>query len=98
MGRGGNRHAAVGGGAGIGREQTQTRISPRQRHGTSVLARMRYWRVGELEKEFPDRVFSDRAGVVRTLQAGLPRLPADTDRVRSSGAGPGIIRLALNAH
>src|SRR5208337_2606216 len=35
------------------------------------------------EKEFPNRVFSDMAGVVRTLEAGLPRLAADRARVRS---------------
>ena len=35
------------------------------------------------EQEFPNRVFSDMAGVVRTLEAGLPRLAADRERVRS---------------
>jgi len=34
-------------------------------------------------KEFPNRVFSDMAGVVRTLETGLHRLAADRDRVRS---------------
>ncbi len=49
------------------------------------------------EKEFPNRVFSDRAGVVRTLETGLPRLAADRDRVRSICAWPWIVRLTLNA-
>jgi hypothetical protein len=34
------------------------------------------------EKEFPNRVFSDMAGVVRTLENDLPRLASDRDRVR----------------
>lgn len=50
------------------------------------------------EKEFPNRVFSDMAGVVRTLEAGLPRLAADQDRVRSICAWPWIVSLILNAH
>ena len=50
------------------------------------------------EKEFPNRVFSDMSGVVRTLEAGLPRLASDRDRVRSICAGPWIIRLTLNAN
>jgi hypothetical protein len=49
------------------------------------------------EKEFPNRVFSDMAGVVRTLEAGLPRLAADRDRVRSICAWPWIVSLNLNA-
>ena len=35
------------------------------------------------EKEFPKRVFSDMAGVVRTLETGLPRLASERERVRS---------------
>ena len=50
------------------------------------------------EKEFPNRVFSDMAGVVRTLEAGLPRLAADRDRVRSICAWPWIGSLTLNAN
>jgi len=50
------------------------------------------------EKEFPNRVFSDMAGVVRTLETGLPRLAADRDRVRSICAWPWIVSLNLNAH
>ena len=49
------------------------------------------------EKEFPNRVFSDMAGVVRTLETGLPRLAADRDRVRSICAWPWIVSLNLNA-
>jgi hypothetical protein len=50
------------------------------------------------EKEFPNRVFSDMAGVVRTLEAGLPRLAVDRDRVRSICAWPWIVSLILNAN
>ena len=50
------------------------------------------------EKEFPNRVFSDRAAVARTLEAGLPRLASDRDRVRSICAWPWIVSLRLNAN
>lgn len=50
------------------------------------------------EKEFPNRVFSDMAGVVRTLETGLPRLASDRDRVRSICAWPWIISLNLKAN
>ncbi len=44
------------------------------------------------EKEFPNRVCSDMAGVVRTLEAGRPRLASDHDRGRSICAWPWIAR------
>lgn len=50
------------------------------------------------EKEFPNRVFSDLSGVIRTLEAGLPRLASDRDRVRSICAWPWIVSLILNAN
>jgi len=50
------------------------------------------------EKEFPNRVFADMAGVLRQLEQGLPRLPADTDRVRSITAWPWIVNLCLKAN
>jgi hypothetical protein len=50
------------------------------------------------EKEFPNRVFSNMAGVVRTLETGLPRLASDPDRVRSICAWPWMVRLNLKAH
>ena len=50
------------------------------------------------EKEFPNRVFSDMTGVMHTLEAGLPRLAADRDRVQSICAWPWIVSLTLNAH
>ena len=50
------------------------------------------------EKAFPNRVFSDMSGVVRTVAAGLPRLASDRERVRSSCAWPWIVRLTLNAN
>jgi hypothetical protein len=49
------------------------------------------------EKEFPNRVFADMAGVIRQLEAGLPRLAADHDALRSLTAWPWIITLNLNA-
>jgi len=50
------------------------------------------------EKEFPNRVFADMSGVVRTLEAGLPRLAADVDRVRSLCAWRWIVGLNLKAN
>ena len=50
------------------------------------------------EKEFPNRVFSDMSGVVRTLKTGLPRLAADKARVRSICAWPWIVSLNLTAN
>jgi hypothetical protein len=50
------------------------------------------------EKEFPNRVFSSMEGVIKTLEAGLPKLAADHDRVRSICAWPWIISLNLNAN
>ena len=50
------------------------------------------------EKEFPNRVFSDMAGVVRTLKAGLPRLASDPNRLRSICAWPWIVSLILKAN
>ena len=50
------------------------------------------------EKEFPNRVFSDMAGVMRTLETGLPRLAADRNRVRSICAWPWIVSLNWNAN
>ena len=50
------------------------------------------------EKEFPNRVFADRAGVVRQLDDGLPRLAADHDRIKSICAWPWIVALNLNAN
>jgi len=50
------------------------------------------------EKEFPNRVFSDLAAVIRQLQRGLPQLSADRERLRSLTAWPWIISLNLKAH
>jgi len=49
------------------------------------------------EKEFPNRVFLDMALVHQQLETGLPKLAADTDRVRSITAWPWIRRLILKA-
>ena len=50
------------------------------------------------EKEFPNRVFCDMAGVVRTLETGLPTLASDHERVRSICAWPWMFSLSLNAN
>jgi len=50
------------------------------------------------EKEFPNRVFADLAGVLRQLEQGLPRLAGDTERLRAITAWPWIVSLNLNAH
>ncbi len=50
------------------------------------------------EKEFPNRVFNHLDAVVQQLQQGLPRLAADSERLRSLTAWPWIISLNLNAH
>ena len=50
------------------------------------------------EKEFPNRVFCDMAGVVRTLETGLPRLASDHGRVRSICAWPWMFSLISNAN
>ena len=49
------------------------------------------------EKEFPNRVYSDLTGVIRQLEAGLPRLAANTKRLHSLTAWPWIVSLNLNA-
>lgn len=50
------------------------------------------------EKEFPNRVFSDLASVTKQLREGLPRLAADSPRLRGIAAWPWIISLNLNAN
>ncbi|MCC6129683.1 MAG: IS630 family transposase [Acidobacteria bacterium] len=50
------------------------------------------------EKEFPNRVFDSIEGVVAQLEAGLPRLAADTDGLRSLTAWPWIVSLNLKAN
>jgi DDE superfamily endonuclease len=50
------------------------------------------------EKEFPNCVFADLASVTQQLHAGLPRLAADSVRLRSISTWPWIINLNLNAN
>jgi hypothetical protein len=50
------------------------------------------------EKEFPNRVFNHLDAVIRQLELGLPRLAADTERLRSLTAWPWIISINLNAN
>lgn len=49
------------------------------------------------EKEFPNRVFESMDGVLAQLNAGLPRLAANTGGLRSLTAWPWIVSLNLNA-
>jgi len=50
------------------------------------------------EKEFPNRVFEDMTGVIKQLEAGLPRLAEDASRIKSICAWPWILDLNLNAN
>jgi hypothetical protein len=50
------------------------------------------------EKEFPNRVFESMDGVLAQLQAGLPRLAANTAALRSLTAWPWIVGLILMAN
>ena len=50
------------------------------------------------EKEFPNRVFHHLDAVIRQLEAGLPRLAANADGLRSLTAWPWIVSLNLHAH
>jgi transposase len=50
------------------------------------------------EKEFPNRVFESMTGVVSQLEAGLPRMAANTQALRSLTAWPWIISLNLKAN
>ncbi len=49
------------------------------------------------EKEFPNRVFSDMAGVLQTLEKGLPKPASDQARIQSICAWPWINSLISNA-
>lgn len=50
------------------------------------------------EKEFPNRVFESMKGVVSQLEAGLPRMAANTQSLRSLTAWPWIVSLNLKAN
>ena len=50
------------------------------------------------EKEFPNRVFDSMDRVREQLEAGLPRLAADRNTLRSLTAWPWINSLILSAH
>lgn len=50
------------------------------------------------EKAFPNRVFSDLAGVIKQLECSLPQLSADHESLRSLTAWPWIVSLNLNAN
>ena len=57
-------------------------------------------RSGMREKEFPNRVYNHLDAVIRQLEQGLPRLAADSERLRGLTAWPWIaqLSLSLNAH
>ncbi len=48
------------------------------------------------EKEFPNRVFESMELVIQQLEAGLPRMAADTQALKSLTAWPWIVSLSLN--
>lgn len=50
------------------------------------------------EKEFPNRVFESMKGVASQLEAGLPRMAANTQALRSLTAWPWIFSLKLIAN
>ena len=50
------------------------------------------------DKACPNRVCSDRSGVLRTVDGGRPRQASGRDRVRSICARPWIVSLILNAN
>lgn len=50
------------------------------------------------EKEFPNRVFDSMEGVLAQLHAGLPRLAANREGLRSLTAWPWIVSLNLKAN
>jgi transposase len=50
------------------------------------------------EKEFPNRVFDSMEGVIGQLEAGLPRMAADSIALRSLTAWPWISSLNLNGN
>jgi hypothetical protein len=50
------------------------------------------------EKEFPNRVFESMKGVVSQLEAGLPRMAANPQALRSLTAWPWIVSLNLKAN
>lgn len=50
------------------------------------------------EKEFPNRVFETMDAVIGQLEAGLPRLAANTQALRSLTAWPWIVSLNMKAY
>lgn len=50
------------------------------------------------EKQFPNRVFADMAGVLHQLETGVPQLASNHDAVRSLTAWPWIVSLNLNGN
>lgn len=50
-----------------------------------------------MRKEFPNRFFADLRSVINQLEAGLPRLAANTHGLQSLTAWPSIVSLNLKA-
>lgn len=50
------------------------------------------------EKEFPNRVYGSMDGVIAQLDSGLPKLCADSERLRSITAWPWIKEIILKAN
>ncbi len=50
------------------------------------------------ENEFSNRVFESMEAVVSQLEAGLPRMGANTQTLRSPTAWPWIVNLGLKAN
>ena len=50
------------------------------------------------EKEFPNRVFESMKAVISQLEAGLPRMAANTQALRSLTAWPWIVSLNLKGN
>ncbi|MEN9634721.1 MAG: hypothetical protein RL077_3125 [Verrucomicrobiota bacterium] len=70
---------------------------PATAYSPQIVPQEHLW--GELrEKEFPNRVFAEMAGVLDQLAQGLPRLAADIARVRNITAWMWIVSLYLNAY
>ncbi len=49
------------------------------------------------EKEFPNRVFDSMDGVLAQLEAGLPRMAANPEALKSLTAWPLIVSINMNA-
>ena len=74
------------------------RLLPLPPYGPELNSQEHVW--DRYAKKFPNRVFHDLPSVARQLEAGLPRLAANTEGLRSLTAWPWIAftSLDLKAH